>query len=299
MSQHINQKELTRDCDIYNDAMQTRVVNNSDFSSEISDIRHIEYRIDYACDMWWSNLNREHIFENVSINRLVELTDMSEIELAEEAGKTGGHVWRAEGTTIIELEIYYDVKLPDGEEVGLKTDFRLEKSEGYDKASGLIQLYDSKKNINIQIDGDNYTINSDFGTYSATSEALPRFRNDEEVVGQITEYLKKGNYYARAKVGKPRHSKNTIIIPVVVDDNEYQFEFENPKNNEEFWEFVECIGNGDPMLVENKEVYITFNNDSTVEYLATNGLWSVLDEKPKLSETSRTLIDELKSIFTF
>lgn len=280
-------EELTRESDIYQEAMRTKVINNLDQESQLIDIVEARHLYKYEGKMTWKSLTEKFSESNLSKKELSRIINMSKTKRAEYFGKTHFNTWRAKGEPKIDLELKLKIELPDGEVKCLFTKQDIGSFNDMKKVESIIRATKSAYNVNLRvIDEGEYVLDTQDGYTFDLNESLtydgfsiPEYKSGK--TGKLMSFFEDGNKWVEAQVKSPIEKKNDnkIEIPVEYNGVKINFSYESPNSNDEFWQIAEKLGGGDPLLVAGEDVYIThiiISNNG----LFGNNIWTVRPEKP-------------------
>ena len=114
------QKELSRDSDLYQDTMKTKVINDVSYESKILEITEARHAYKYYYELNWKSLSEKGSEKGLSRDEMANIRSMSPEERAKRFGKTiTSHTWKARGEASMEIEMKLKIELPDGEETAV------------------------------------------------------------------------------------------------------------------------------------------------------------------------------------
>lgn len=282
-----NDRELSGDSDLYQNAIRTKVINESKYESHINQIVEARFAYNYRYEASWKSLSEEGEFSRVNGDRVRELRNMDSVRLGREV-KSSGHTWKAEGSAEIILELKLEVELQDGEKIEFVTQHTFSTISDAEPVGELIKVAEDNGEVDIKInEKDTYTLRLNDGSEFTGLESRGYYDdfsieyNDTDDVDLLIEYLSYGKKWVKGITRKPIESDNSIGLPVRIEDNSLRFEYHSPETNEDFWDVVEVLGGGNPLLVDKKDVYISHSIFCSNEQLMTNGTWVVRKKEPR------------------
>lgn len=282
-------KKLTRNSDLYEEIMRNKVINRSEFESQFTNNLSLNYTIDYNCDLHWKSLDEEKRFHNISIRRLSELQSMSKVRLAEEAGKDRtSHTWKATGSADFEIDIKYKVKLPGSKDVVAVTSLDLNSLGDKCRAQDIISSVVNSESVDVTLENGEIILNTGRNVFrSELVQEFSKYGSSRE--DQLIRYLASDGLYVSSDTGDLRYEDDRVYIPIMIDDAEIEFGFDQPESNQDFWEIAELYGEGDPLLIPNSEVFTCLSHlDNNSSNLMENGLFTVHRE-PKYNILQKAL----------
>lgn len=272
----MERKELTRDSDLYEEVMRNKVINGSEFESQFTSDLSLDYTIDYNCDLQWKSLDHNKSFSDISIRRLGELQSMSKVRLAEEAGKDRtSHTWKATGSVNFEIDIEYKVKLPGSKEVVAVTSLDLNSLGDKCRAQDIISSAVGSEPVDVTLENGEIIVNTGQNVFrSELIQEFSKYGSSRE--DQLIRYLASDGLYVGSDTGDLRYEDDRVYIPVMIDDAEIEFGFDQPESNQDFWKIAELYGQGDPLLIANSEVFTCLSHlDNNSGNLMEDGLFTV------------------------
>lgn len=301
MSEDKNQ--LSRDSDLYQKTIRTKVINNLDYESEIKEVSESRHLYQYRGRMSWRSLSEKVLEENLTKRQLKTILNMDKFERAEYFGKTHSHKWKAKGKAEIYIEIKLDIELPDSKTITLFSSSEIKSFKDIKRINSLLSSEASSSKVDLQVkDEDTYVLttpeNFDFELQESLSTngfGISKRRScDTE---KIISFFRTGKRWAEGTVKKPiEKSDSKISIPVEFEDGtRIEFDYKNPDSNDEFWKISKNLGGGDPLLIGGEDVYITHFTISN-RGLFGNNIWTIRSEEPTYSIR---LYNRFKDLFGF
>lgn len=282
-----NDKELSDDSELYQNAIRTKVINETKYESRINRIIEARFAYNYRYEASWRSLSEEGEFSRVNGDRLGKLRSMDRVQLGREV-KNSGHTWKAEGSAEIILELKLEVELQDGETVEFVTQHNFSTISNAKPVGQLIKAAENNDEVDINIDEkDRYILRLNNGSEFVGLESRGYCNNfsmecnDTDDVGLLIEYLSHSQKWVEGITGKSIELDNSIALPVEIEDNSVRFKYDSPETNKDFWDVVEVLGSGNPLLVDNKNVYISHSIFCSNEALMANEAWVVRKERPR------------------
>lgn len=260
-----NKRKLSSDSDLYQNAIRTKIINESKYESHINQIIEARFAYNYRYEASWRSLSEDGEFSRVDGDRLKELQNMNSVQLGREV-KSSGHTWKAEGSAEIILELKLEVELQDRKNVEFVTQHTLSTISDAESVGQLIKLAKDNGKVNIRIDEEEtykLQLNDDSEFVGRKSRGyyddFSIERNNNDDIDLLIEYLSYSQKWLKGITEEPVESDNSISLPVRIEDNSLLFEYHSPETNEDFWDVVEVLGSGNPLLVDKKDVYITLD----------------------------------------
>lgn len=296
-------KRLDRDSDLYNNTVLNKVINESTFESEVVEITNIRYNIDLHGKLSWRSLTEKHCIDNITYKEYSKYKSMSSYKLAREFRKDPISLnrWSVDSTKVmVYLTFNITLELPDGEELELKMYENILNKEGYQVIVDLFNSLEYGNKVNITFNSDEeYTIETENGKIISSDVEVSKynkFKNQEF----IKEYFVTENKWVEASVSEVLENNERIIVTIGFGSGEeLRFEFNSPESNPQFWEIVDILGEGDPLMMSDSDVYICLsmiqhdNNYNNDNILFENESWMVRKNKPTYIEK---IISRIKSI---
>lgn len=303
MSNNKELKDINRDSDIYDEYMKASV-SNEDINNRVTSIQNFGYYIVCDVDVSWKSLDHTEVLEFHSLSEYIEFRSKDKYSQAEDAGKNSSHKWFVTSiNTKINIEFVINIQVTKSKEEEIYVNHIIENKNDFHKLSQILSgeesielnLIDEQSNT-YEIDSENYSLkgeeNKGFGNYRYSQI------NDENV----KDYILNGEVFVEMNVLKPKKDDNDQFHIILESDNiQIQFEFDNPRVNKELKQFVDDLGHGDLMLVEDKVVYVSsilFDYDNSKETILSTEGWNVYKDKPANSEISKQNTNKLKSLIS-
>lgn len=306
------EKELSRDSDLYQRAMKTRVINTEEYKSEIVEVLESRHSYTYHYRMSWRNLSEKGVRDGLSETELKKLVDMDPVERAEEFGKTHSHRWEAKGYIGMDVELNLLLKLPNGEKKEIFIQERIKSISDMNRVGYILNSVESNEKVNIRIeDDDEYILEIGDNTYecyddlssssfSNTSKFSIRSENDKET-RNILGFFARDERWIEGTVEKPvikDEYEDILAIPVTyqVGNKDFKIEFiyeDSPETDDDFWELVEELGQGDPLMMEGEKVYISHVIASNGSSMIEDEMWSIRCDKPRFT-IFRRIMEKLR-----
>lgn len=279
-------KPLTRDSQIYNETIEKKVINNSRYSSTLTEIKFSNITLNYHWLSKWSNLSEKGVEENISLNRYESLFNKSPSERSNALHNTTTHIWTIRNSNMnIEfvVTITAEFKKPDGSTIIGSYDISISEYSHMDKLNKFINIDNNEVNINI-IDEDVFEV--EFSDYSDKTYTFERCNEMSESssdikLQQILSYSKSDKRWVETEIDKLKFKDEEIYVPVLLDDGtRILFSFNQDKTDNGLWELTERLGYEDPLMLEGETVYVSLNYTKTNNKAIKNNnvLWDITDE---------------------
>lgn len=252
-------RKLTRDSDLYTSAMENRIMSESNPETEITSIEQVSVSYDIHWTTTWSNISREGVERNRSRDYVELLRSMSPNKLSIELsgkGKTSHH-WTAEMTVKPNVIIQLNLSLPDGEIMSCYHESVISNFKDVKSLHRLVQCIVNENKMNVEINEETVELSKDGNKYKLFKNPSPRGSNNRF----YSHYIRNGSRWMKCKLGEPKYMGKTVYFPVYRgDDKLTTIEFDDADTSDEFWEFADTFGYGDPIEAEGEEIYTALMN---------------------------------------
>lgn len=285
--------QINRGDDIYERFMESKV-NSEDpsleYNTKISDLKSVDIKYNYECDLYWENLTKTKEFKNINKTKLDKLNKMDPMELAHECGKTGSHKWKAYGDYSIKLSLVIEIIKSDNTNLTLNID-DLIVNENYSFVSSILFmcLSDNEEPANIKYDQEKDIYLIDISGNKVSANKKDNIVNNELNINNfetiLINYLSTGNIYSKIEFKKPTYDENDniyIVATVLGSNTNIKLKFSNPENNKKLWNIADTFGNGDIMLIDSSAGYISHDSldSSSKEPVIKQNNWNVYENNP-------------------
>lgn len=308
----VNREKLTRDSELYQKALETKTINKMQKCSKISEI--VEARHSYTFHGTAEHRvysPRQKSRENISPSEVLKFENMNAVDLANKLGEVDrcpDDVWRASGDYHIKIEVKFRLQLPNGQEKHLVVAEESESYRGLKKLGHLYNLSKTESMVDVTVKKDEYTINTGDYVFECDEEIENNYANsgfsirdqNNEETNKILLFLSKEDSWIEATISDPMVENNSkIVVPIQFssyDETEtVEFKFDEPEIDGEFWNFVEQLGYGDPVMMDGETVYLTHRIVAD-DGLVSNGIWAIESEKPSRIN-AKYLVQKIREIF--
>lgn len=306
---------LTRDSDIYNKAIEQRIINDSDSNSNINSI-YFE-RLSMNCE-WvshWSSLSESGTITNIRKSRYKRLLSLSPIERSNRIHNSSSHEWTIKDKNLslkFNITVKSEFKSKDGLVFGGRCHVIIQDYEDVkNKLSKLTSISEHEKvNINI-IDDDYFNVDIKGTTYKFKKCELDYDKSDDEFyqinpkannkeyIEQLISYVNSDKKWVKSEIGELKFKDDKIYVPVIIsEDSVVHYPFKPEEKDSEIWNLLDQFSYDDPLLLEGEKVYISFNNGNCKNYgdsIINNVMWEL--NKDNLNNRQEVLKYKLKSTY--
>lgn len=281
-------ENIERDSDLYEDYMQASV-SNDDINNKVKNITDFCYSINCNLDVSWESLDHTEFLEFHSMSDFVEFISKDKYEQAEMAGKTSSHDWYVTSMNIeICMEFVLDINITNEKKKKIYVNHNIKDKNDFKEIS---KIFSGSENIKINLtdqETNKYEISS--GNYTLIGEEYEKHKISKYNIienSNMKNYIKNGETFTEMRVKKPKKDdNNSVYILLESDSMDLKFKFEEPEVNEKLKDFVDDLGYGDLMLVEDEIVYVSsmLFDTSNRDPIVSDQHWNVYHEKPNTSE---------------
>jgi len=306
---------LTRNSDIYNKAIEQRIINDSDSNSTINSI-HFQ-RLSMNCE-WishWSSLSEEGTITNISQGRYKNLLSLSPSERSDRIHNNSSHTWTIKDKNLslnFNITVKAEFESKDGLTFGGKCHVIIEDYDDVETKLSKLASASENEEININIIDDNYfnveirgttykfkKCDLEYDNYTDEFSQINPEAKNKDYLEQLITYVNSDKRWVKSKIGELKFKDDKIYVPVIISESSVvHFPFKPEEKDSEIWNLLDQFSYDDPLLLEGEEVYISFNNSNRKNYgnsIINNVMWEL--NKDNLNNSQNVLKYKLKSTY--
>lgn len=285
-------QKLNRESDLYQSAIRSKLIKETENKSEISEITDIypRYKLAWVATKDTKGRRQEKV-ENISAEEIQKIQNMDEKQKIRKLTNKHPNHWNIAIETRPNPHIEFIVKHPDGKEKKYINSIEIKYSRHLKKARSLIEYANNSKTVTYNPGPDEETLEIDKSTYQIEPAHIKSLTKQDDHQF-LKSYLKKDKVWVQTKIGRPRHDNNKIYYPIQIEDTKIEVEIDNPNESDEIWDFVDLFDVEDPIELHGSGVYICPRNIAWGSSVTTDK-WAIRNE---LSLSVRT-VRKIRQIF--